>query len=319
VTLARRWYDAEQVDAIFDIPNSGVALAVQQVAKQAGKIVVMSGAVTSELTGKQCSPTGFQWTSDSYALARGTARAVVLQGFKSWFFLTVDFAGGYSLERDAEPEVVNNGGKVVGKVHHPLNTSDFSSYLLQAQSSKAQVIALANGGGDTVNAIKQASEFGVTRGGQKLVSMFFNIGDVYALGLTAAQGLVFTEGFYWDHDEKTRAFSQRFFERQKAMPSQYQAGVYSAVTHYLRAVQAAGTDEGKVVAAKMRDLPVEDFFANGGVVRPDGRMTHDMYLMEVKKPEQSKGPWDVYNVLATIPGKEAFRPLAESECPLVSK
>lgn len=317
--LTRQWFDVDKVDAVFDVPNSGVALAVQQVAKQFGRIFVNSGAATTELTGAQCSPTGFHWTSDSYALARGTARAVVKQGLTKWFFVTVDFAGGAALQKDAEAQLARDGATVLGGVRHPLNSPDFSSYMLQAQASKAQVVALANGGNDTVNSIKSASEFGLVQGGQKLVSMFFNIGDVHSLGLKAAQGLTFTEAFYWDLNDETRAFSKRFFARRNAMPSQYQAGVYSGVAHYLKAIRLAGTDEPKAVAAKMRELPVEDFFAHGGVVRQDGRMVHDVYLMEVKKPEQSKGDWDVYNLLATIPGAEAFRPLADGNCPLVTK
>jgi branched-chain amino acid transport system substrate-binding protein len=301
------------------VPNSGVALAVQQIAKQASRITIMSGAVSSELTGAACSPTGFHWTSDTYALAHGTARAVTKAGGDSWFFVTVDFTGGYSLEGDAEAEVLRSGGKVLGKVCHPLNTPDFSSFLLQAQASKAKVVALANGGADTVNAIKGASEFGITKGGQQLVSMFFNIGDVHGLGLPVAQGLVFTEAFYWDLNDDTRAFSRRFAERLKAMPSQYHAGVYSAVTHYLKAVQVAGTDEAKAVAATMKSRPVNDFFAKNGEVQEDGRMVHDMYLMRVKAPPESRGEWDVYHVLATIPGDEAFRRIDQGGCPLVNK
>jgi branched-chain amino acid transport system substrate-binding protein len=315
--LARRWFEAEGVHAIFDLPNSGVALAVQDLGAQFKKIVVTSGAVSMDLTGKKCSPTGFHWTTDSYALSRGATRAVVKQGYDTWYYITVNLGGGTSLEADSEAEMTPLGGKVLGRVRHPVNTSDFSSYLLQAQSSKAKVVAFANGGADTVNAIKGANEFGLVKGGQKLVAMYFNVGDVKSLGLQVAQGLTFMEAFYWDMDDQTRAFSRRFYERRKAMPSSYQAGVYSAAAHYLKAVAAAGTDDGSTVAAKMRELPVEDFFAKRGVVRKDGRMVHDMYLMEAKKPDESKGEWDLNKLIARIPGNDAFRPLADGGCPLV--
>jgi branched-chain amino acid transport system substrate-binding protein len=317
VGLARRWFETEGVHVILDLPNSGVALAVQDIGAQLKKIVITSGAVSMDLTGKKCSPTGFHWTTDSYALSRGATRAVVKQGFDTWFYLTVNLGGGTSLEADSEAAMTPLGGKVLGRVRHPVNTSDFSSYLLQAQSSKAKVVAFANGGGDTVNAIKGANEFGLVKAGQKLVALYFNVGDVKSLGLQVAQGLTFMEAFYWDMDDQTRAFSKRFYERRKAMPSSYQAGVYSAVAHYLKAVAAAGTDDGPTVAAKMRELPVEDFFAKRGVVRKDGRMVHDMYLMEAKKPAESKGEWDLNKLIATVPGEQAFRPMAEGGCPLV--
>lgn len=317
IAVARRWFETEGVHAILDLPNAGVALAVQDLGAQLKKIVITSGAVSMDLTGKRCSPTGFHWTSDSYALARGVTSAVAKQGFDTWFYITVNLGGGTSLEADSEAAMTPLGGKVLGRVRHPVNTSDFSSYLLQAQSSKAKVVAFANGGADTVNAIKGANEFGLVKGGQKLVAMYFNVGDVKSLGLQVAQGLTFMEAFYWDMDDQTRAFAKRFFERRKAMPSSYQAGVYSAAAHYLKAVAAAGTDDSLTVAAKMRELPVEDFFAKRGVVRKDGRMVHDMYLMEAKRPTESKGDWDLNKLIATIPGKEAFRPMAEGGCPLL--
>jgi branched-chain amino acid transport system substrate-binding protein len=316
--LARRWIDTDRVDMIIDMPNSAVALAVQQVGRERSRIIINTGAASSELTGRQCSPVGFHWVSDSYALSSGTTRAVMGQGGRSWYFLTVDYEGGYALERASEAVVRAEGGQVLGHARHPLNTGDFSSFLLQAQSSRAQVVALANAGTDTINAIKQAGEFGLTRSGQRLVGMFVNINDIKSLGLATAQGVVATEGWYWDRDEASRAFARRFAERHRgAMPSQYQAGIYSAVRHYLKAIDAAGTDEAMAVAAKMRELPVNDMFTTNGRVRADGRHVHDMYLVEAKKPAESQGPWDLYSILATIPAEQAFRPLAEGGCPLV--
>lgn len=315
--IAREWFSVGQVDMIIDMPNSAVALAVQQVAREAGRITINSGAASTDLTGKSCSPTGIHWTSDAYAQSHGTAQAMMKRGEKTWFFLTVDYSGGYSLEEAAHTEVIAEGGKVIESVRHPLNTADFSSYLLRAQSSGAQVVALANAGNDTVNVIKQAAEFGLTKSGQSLVGLFVNITDIHSLGLQTAQGLIFTEAFYWNYDDKTRAFAQRFQARHSAMPTQYQAGINSAVTHYLKAVQAAGTDDALTVMAQMRATPVEDFFARNGRLRADGRMVHDMYLVQAKKPAASKGEWDLYDVLATIPGEQAFRPLADGGCKLV--
>jgi branched-chain amino acid transport system substrate-binding protein len=317
--LARRWVDTERVDMIIDMPNSAVALAVQQVGRERNRIIINASAASTEITGRQCSPVGFHWVSDSYALSNGTARAVIGQGGRSWYFLTVDYEGGYALERGSEAVVNAMGGRVMGRARHPLNTPDFSSFLLQAQSSRAQVVALSNAGTDTINAIKQAGEFGLTRGGQRLVGMFVNINDIKALGLATAQGVVATEAWYWDRDDESRAFARRFADRHRggAVPSQYQAGVYSAVRHWLKAIEAAGTDEATTVAAKMRALPVDDMFTRGGRVREDGRHVHDMYLVEVKKPEESQGPWDLYRILATVPAEQAFRPLSEGGCPLV--
>ena len=316
--LARRWVDTDRVDMVIDMPNSAVALAVQQVGRERNRVIINTSAASTELTGRQCSPVGFHWVSDSYALSNGTTRAVVGQGGRSWYFLTVDYEGGYALERGSEAAVNAQGGRVLGRARHPLNTADFSSFLLQAQASRAQVVALANAGTDTINAIKQAGEFGLTRGGQRLVGMFVNITDVKALGLATAQGVVATEAWYWDRDDESRAFARHFAERHRgAMPTQYQAGIYSAVRHYLKAIEAAGTDEAMAVAARMRALPVDDMFARGGRVREDGRHVHDMHLVEAKKPEESRGPWDLYRILATVPADQAFRPMAEGGCPLV--
>jgi branched-chain amino acid transport system substrate-binding protein len=317
--VARHWFTEDHVDMVIDMPNSAVALAVQQVAREEHRVTINLSAATTELTGKQCSPTGMHWVSDSYANSHGTTLAVVKQGGDTWFFITVDYEGGYANEREAQKVLDATGAKLLGHVHHPLNAADFSSFLVQAQSSGAKIVALSNGGADTVNAIKQAAEFGLARRGQKLVGMFVNITDIHALGLPVAQGLILTEGWYWDRDDETRAFARRFMARHKAMPTQYQAGAYSAVTQYLEAIKAAGTDNAETVVAKMRELPVNDMFTKGGVLREDGRMVHDMYLMQVKQPEESKGEWDVYKVLAVIPGQEAFRSLAESACPLVKK
>ena len=316
--LARRWIDTDHVDMIIDMPNSAVALAVQQVGRERSRIIINTSAVSAELTGRQCSPVGFHWVLDSYALSTGTTRAVLAQGGKSWYFLTVDYEGGYANERGAEAVLNAEGGRVLGRARHPLNTPDFSSFLLQAQASRAQVVALANGGTDTINAIKQAGEFGLTRQGQRIVGMFVNINDIKSLGLAASQGVVTIEAWYWDRDDESRAFARRFAERHRGtVPSQYQAGIYSAVGHYLKAIAAAGTDEAMAVAAKMRELPVNDVFTHDGKVRPDGRHVHDVYLVEVKKPEESQAPWDLYRILSTIPAAQAFRPLTEGGCPLV--
>lgn len=318
-SLARKWFDVEGVEMITDVPNSAVALAVQGIGKEKDRIVLNTSAVSPQLTGAACSPTGAHWVSDSYALANGLTKAVLAQGGKTWFYLVVDYEGGYAQERESVPVVESSGGKVLGRVRHPLNTTDFGSFLLQAQASKAEVVALTNAGNDTINAIKQAAEFGIAQGGQRLVGMFVNITDIYSLGLPVAQGLTLMEGFYWDRDDQSRAFSQEFMKRHGKMPTQYQAGVYSAVSHYLKSVAAAGTTAAAPVMAKMRALPVTDAFARNGRLREDGRMVHDMYLVEVKKPGESKGPWDLYKILATIPGDQAFRPLDQGLCPLVKK
>jgi branched-chain amino acid transport system substrate-binding protein len=316
VQIARQWYDADGVDMIADVPNSAIALAVQGIARERGRALLISGSGTADLTGKACSPTGIQWTWDTYAFATGTAKALLDQGYKTWFFLTADFAFGQAMQRDATTMIEAAGGTVVGSVKHPLQSADFSSFLLQAQASKASIIALANGGSDTVNAVKQAEEFGIMRGGQKLAAMAIYITEVHAIGLAGAQGLQFTSAFYWDRDDATRAWSKRFFERHRAMPSQTQAGVYSSVTHYLKAVAATKSDDGKTVIDAMRAMPVNDFFAAGGRIRPDGRMVHDMYLVEVKTPAESHYPWDYYKIVRTLPGDAVFRPPI-ADCPLV--
>ncbi len=317
--IARQWFDQEGVDAIADLTTSSVALAVQEIGKQNGRVTLTSGAATSRLTGDACSPTGFHWAYDTVALANGTGKAVVEEGLKKWFFLTADYAFGYALEKDVSEVVKASGGEVVGAVRHPLNTSDFSSFLLQAQGSGAQVIGLANAGTDTTTSIKQAAEFGIIAGGQNLAGLLLVLSDIHALGLETAQGLVLTTGFYWDLDDESRAWSQRYFERMQRMPNMIQAGVYSSVMHYLKAVEAAGSDEGKVVAAKMKELPIKDMFARNGKVREDGRLVHDMYLARVKTPAQSKKPWDYYEIVRTIPGDQAYLPLDRSPCPLVKK
>jgi len=314
--IARQWYDTGQVDSIMELTTSSVALAVQGLSKEKKKIDVVVGAATTELTGKQCSPYGFHWAYDTNALAVGTGGALVKAGGDSWFFLTADYAFGYSLEAQTTKFLTSNGGKVVGSVRHPLSNADFSSFLLQAQSSGAKVIGLANAGLDTANAIKQASEFGIVAGGQRLAALLFTLSEVHGLGLEAAQGLSLTEGFYWDRDDASRAFGKRFFERTKRMPNMIHAGTYSSVTHYLKAIARAGTDDTEKVAEAMRAMPVDDVFAKGGIVAKNGRMIHDMYLMEVKKPEESKQPWDYFKVLATVPGDQAYIKPSESGCPL---
>ncbi|HJT08239.1 MAG TPA: ABC transporter substrate-binding protein [Stellaceae bacterium] len=315
--IARRWFENEHVAVIVDLANSAVALGVQELARQEGRLSLTSTSGSADLTGKACSPLGAQWTWDTYAVAVAPVRALIAEGYDSWFFITADFAFGAAMQRDAERAIRDGGGKVLGSVKHPLNTSDFASYLLQAQASGAKVVAFANGGSDTINAVKQAAEFGLTAKGTKLAAFALNITDIHSLGLATAQGIVFVEGFYWDRDDAARAWSRRFFARRKAMPSQMQAGVYSAVASYLKAVQAAGTADAAKVMAQLRALPVHDFFAPAGRLRVDGRMVHDMYLVQVKTPAESTGDWDYYKILRTIPGEQAFRPLADSECPLV--
>jgi branched-chain amino acid transport system substrate-binding protein len=313
-TIARQWYDVDKVDAIMELTTSSVALAVQGLSKEKRKIDVVTGAATSDLTGKACSPYGFHWAYDTRALAVGTGGSLVETGGDTWFFLTADYAFGYSLEEETGRYVKSKGGKVLGGVRHPLSAQDFSSFLLQAQASKAKIIGMANAGLDTSNMIKQASEFGIVEGGQRLAALLFTLAEVHGLGLKAAQGLVLTEGFYWDLDDQNRAFAKRFMARTGRMPNMVHAGTYSAVTHYLKAVQAAGTDETAAVAAKMKETPVDDFFAKKGKVLANGRMVHDMYLFQVKSPAESKGPWDYYKHLSTIPGDQAFASLQESGC-----
>ena len=316
--IARQWYDVDKVDVILDVPNSGVALAVSQVTREKGKVFLVSGAASSDLTGKACSPNTIHWTYDTWMLAHGTGGAIVKQGGDTWFFLTSDYAFGYALEHDTEEVVLKSGGKVLGKVRHPINTQDFSSFLLQAQASKAKIIGLANAGGDTINSIKQASEFGIVRGGQKLAGLLVFLSDVHGLGLEKAQGLIFTETFYWDLNDKTRVWSKRFAALHNgAYPTMVQAGVYSEVLHYLKAVQALKSDDGTKVVAEMKKLPTDDPLFGKGVVRADGRKIHPAYLVEVKKPSEAKGPWDYYKILATIPADQAFRPLNEGGCSLV--
>jgi branched-chain amino acid transport system substrate-binding protein len=317
--IARQWYDVEGVDMIVDVPNSAVALAVNEVTREKNKVFLNSGAATSALTGDKCSPNTVHWTYDTWALANGTGKAVVQTGGDSWFFITADYAFGHALEKDTSEVVKENGGTVVGAVRHPLNTADFSSFLLQAQSSGAKVIGLANAGGDTTNSIKQASEFGIVESGQQLAALLLFLTDVHALGLPVAQGLAFTEAFYWDQNEKTREFAKEFAPQYRGIhPTMVHAGVYSATLHYLKALAALGSDgDGAAVVAKMKELPTDDILFGQGTIREDGRKIHDMYLFQVKTPEESKGEWDYYTLRATIPAAEAFRPLEEGGCPLV--
>jgi branched-chain amino acid transport system substrate-binding protein len=316
--LVRRWFDVDGVSAVAELTNSAVALAVQQIAKEQVRITLSTGPATTRLTNEDCSPTGFHWAFDTYSQAVGTARAVIAEGGKSWFLLVADYAFGHQMASDLSKVVKSSGGTVVGEVRHPLNTSDFSSFLLRAQSSKAQIIGLASAGADTINSVKQAAEYRIAAGGQKLAGLVVVISDIHALGLATANGLVFTTAFYWDRDEASRVWSKRFFERTGRMPGMVQAGTYSAVLHYLKAMGAAGTADGKEVAEKIRELPVDDFFAKGRV-REDGRLMHDMYLVEVKAPSESKATWDYYKVLRRIPAEEAAQPLSESKCSLVKK
>lgn len=315
---AREWFEKEQVDMIGDMVTTSTALAGMKIAKEKNKIALISGAASTRITNEDCNDVTVHWTYDTYALANGTAKAVVKQGGKSWFFITADYAFGQSLEKDSSDVVKANGGTVLGSVRHPFPGSDFSSFLLKAQASGAQVIGLANAGTDTTNSIKQAAEFGITPK-QTLAGLLMFITDIHSLGLKAAQGMYLTEGFYWDLNDETRAWSKRFFETQKRMPTMVQAGMYSAVMHYLRGVKATGTDDTQKVMAWMKKNKVNDFFAKNGYIRNDGRFMHDMYLMQVKKPSESKYPWDYYNIKATIPAEEAFQPLSLSKCPLVKK
>ncbi|VVE89389.1 ABC transporter substrate-binding protein [Pandoraea bronchicola] len=315
---AREWFDRDNVDAIADLTNSAAALAVQKLAMDKQRVVLFSGPATTRLTNEDCSPTGFHWMFDTYSQSAATARAVVGDGGKSWYFITVDYAFGHSLEKDAADIVKTLGGTVLGQSRHPLNASDYASFLLQAQSSKAQVVALANGGQDTVNALKQAREFGIVQRGQKLAALLVFLSDVHALGLNTAQGLLFTDGFYWDFDDASRTWSTRFQKKYKDLkPTMVQAGVYSSVLHYLRAVAASKSVDAKVVAQKMREMPIRDPIMHNASIRPDGRVIHDMYLFRVKSPAESKGPWDYYTKVATVPATEAFQPLSKSTCSLV--
>ena len=318
--VVRTWIDVDKVDVIVDVPTSSVALAVNEIAREKNKVFLVSGAASSDLTGPKCSPNTVHWTYDTWALANGTGNAIVKTGGDSWFFLTADYAFGHALERDTIAVVEKNGGKVLGKVRHPFPGQDFSSFLLQAQASKAKIIGLANAGADTTNAIKQAAEFGIVKGGQNLAGLLVFLTDVHALGLQTAQGLIFTEAWYWDLNEANREFAKKFSAQNKGVyPSMIHAGVYSAVTHYLKAVEALKSDaDGKAVVEKMKSMPTEDKLFGKGSIRADGRKVHDMYLFEVKKPEESKGPWDYYKLRATIPAAEAFRPLADGKCPMVS-
>ena len=316
--LARRWFDVDGVDAIADLTNSAVAIAVNTIGKEQGKITLMTGPATTRLTNEDCSPTGFHWVFDTYSQSVGTAKSVLEQGKDSWFLLTADYAFGHQMAAEIIRVVEEGGGKIAGSVNHPLGSPDFSSFLLQAQASGAQIVGLANAGTDTINAIKQAGEFGIAQGGQNLAGLVIVISDVHALGLETAQGLLATTAFYWDRDDASREWSQRFQERTGRMPGMVQAGTYSSVLHYLRAVEAAGTDDGPTVAAKMKETAVDDFFAPGGTVRADGRLVKDMYLVEVKTPAESSGDWDYYKVLRTIPAADAAQPLEQSACAFVT-
>ena len=316
-SIARRWFDQEGVDAIVDLPNSSVALAVQNLARERQKVLLITSAVSSDITGKFCSPTTAHWTYDTYSQAHVTGSALVAQGSSTWFFLTADYAFGHALARDTSEVVVTAGGKVLGSARHPLNTADFSSFLLTAQASGAQIIGLANGGNDMINAIKQAGEFGIGTAGQKLAALLIYITDVHSLGLKVAQGLILTSPFYWDQNDATRAWSRRFMERRRMVPTMVQASSYGAVTHYLKAVAAAGTKDAATVMRAMREMPINDFMTSNGQLREDGRVVRDMHLFQVKTPAESKYPFDYYKQLATVPGAKAFRPLQESECPMV--
>jgi branched-chain amino acid transport system substrate-binding protein len=316
--IARQWFDVGKVDMAIGFDNSAVALAVEQLAAERNRIAIAGAVGSTAFTGKNCTPNEASWVYDSYALTTSLAKSIVAEGRDSWFFITVDYAFGHSLEADATAAVQAAGGKVLGSVRHPLNTSDFSSYLLQAQASGAKVVAFANGGGDMINAVKQANEFGLTKN-QSMVSLLIFISDVHSIELKAAQGLKFVTAFYWDRDDESRAWSKRFFEKRGRMPTMAQASVYSAVRHYINAIAAAGTDEAKAVMAKMRAMPVDDFYVKNGQVREDGRLVHDMFFAQVKTPSESTKPWDYYKILGVIPGDQAFRPLTEGGCPRVAR
>ena len=319
ISKAREWYDTQKVDMIANLVNSAVALGVAGVSKEKNRIAIVTTSGSSRLTNDGCTPNSIHYAYDTWALANGTAKALLDSGLDTWFFLTADYAFGHALEMDAGNLIKANDGKVVGSVRYPMETVDHSSFLLRAQGSKAKVIALAGSGMSFVNAVKSAREFGVSRGNQTIAGLLVWINDVHSLGLETAQGMLLTNAFYWDRDEETRAWSRRFFDRMKRMPNMGDAGDYSSTMHYLKSIQAAGTDDATAVMAKMKETPINDFFAKGGVIRPDGRMVHDMYVYEVKSPAESKYPWDYYKLRATIPAKQAFRPLADSTCPLVKK
>ena len=317
--VARKWFDTDKVDAILDVASSSPALAILEIAKEKKKIITLSSPGSTRITNEVCGPYVVHWAYDTFAIANSTGKALVSQGLDTWYFVTADYAFGHGLEKDTGNVVSNLGGRVVGNTKHPVGTADFASPLLTAQASKAKVVALANAGGDTINSIKQAAEFGLTAGGQKLAALAGFINDVHGLGLKEAQGLTITEASYWDMNDDTRKWAQRFYATMNAMPNMLQTGTYSSVLHYLKAVQAAGTDQTEEVMKKMRELPVNDVFYKNGQIREDGRMVHDMYLFEVKKPAESKGPWDYYKLLATIPADQAFQPLSQSRCALVKK
>lgn len=320
IAKAREWYDVGKVDMIANLINSSIALAVTNVAQEKNKIAIVNGAGSSRLTGDSCTPNSIHYAYDTYALAQGTGKALIKEGLNSWYFLTADYAFGHALEADTANVVKANGGNVAGSIRYPIDTPDHSSFLLQAQASKAKVVAVAGSGTTFINAVKSAKDFGLTEGGkQTIAGLLVWVTDIDSMGLTTAQGLVLTNGFYWDRDEETRAFSKKFFAKMKRMPHMGDAGDYSSTMHYLNAIKAAGTDDAKTVMAKMREMPVNDFFAKGGKVREDGRFIHDMYVYEVKKPSESKYAWDYYKLRAVIPGDEAFRPLSESKCPLIKK
>ena len=314
----RQWIDERNVDMVTGMVASSVVLAASKVVEQGGKLALISGAAASSITNEFCSPNHIHWTYDTFALANGTANAVLKDGGKSWFILTADYAFGHAMEADIKKVVEAEGGSVVGAVRHPFPSSDFSSYILQAQGSGAEVVALANAGADTVNSLKTASEFGVTQSGQRLAGMVVFLNDIHAMGLEVTQGLMLTTGWYWDMNEESRAWAKRYEERMGSMPTMVHAGIYSATTHYLNAVKATGSDDTETVRAQMAKTPVNDMFAKNGTIREDGRMVHDMYLVQVKTPAESKGEWDLYKVISTIPGDQAFRPLSESQCKLVS-
>src|SRR4030081_184289 len=315
--IARQWIDVEKVDIFMDVLNSGVALAVNNLVKEKNSIMINTGAASSDLTNAQCSPNTIHWVYDTYMLANSTGQALVKSGGDTWFFLTADYAFGAALERDTTAVVVKSGGKLFGPVKHPLNSSDFSSFLLQAQASKAKIVGLANAGGDTINSIKQAAEFGLAEGGQKMAGLLVLVTDIHSLGLKTANGLQLTEAFYWDQNDETRAWAKRFMEKINHAPTMVQGGVYGAVTHYLNAIKATNSDDGLTVVKKMKETPVNDFMTKNGKILENGRVIRDMYLFEVKKPAESKGPWDYYKQIATIPGEQAFKRPAGNECPLV--
>ena len=320
--ISRQWIDEDKVDTIVDVPTSSVALAVNEIVREKNKVFLVSGGATSDLTGPKCSPNTVHWTYDTWALANGTGQAIVKTGGTSWFFITTDYAFGHALERDTTAVVKANGGQVLGQVRVPLNTQDFSSYLLQAQSSKAKIVGLANAGGDTINSIKQAAEFGIGRGGQKVVGLLVVMPQVKAIGLPLAQGLIYTEAWYWDLTESNRKWTARYVAQhpKKLYPTMVHAGVYAAVTHYLKAIEALKSDaDGKAIVAKMKEMPTDDPLFGKGTIRADGRKLHPMYLMEVKQPAESKGEWDLVKVHTTIPAEQAFRPLDQGDCPLVAK